>query len=192
MKRIKNNISHQELKDFLGPATTDGLLALNELNLPPDSLVLDVGTGVGISAIFLALNGCKVLTGEPETDASIYAKMDWETNAERFGVKDFISFQSFDAAEMPFDDNSFDAVVFFGTLHHIDEKMRKSSVENSFKVCKNSGFVIFFEPNEQTIVKIRKKFPEHPLAANPIQYLKGETRSKKIKGEMMGIFIIET
>ncbi len=189
---VKNNISSEELDAFLGPAKTDGLLALNEISLSKDAVILDVGTGVGVSAIFLALNGFKVITGEPETDNSVYAKMDWESNAKRFGVIESINFQAFNATQMPFQNNSFDAVVFFGSLHHIDEKMRKYSIEEGLRVCKERGSILFFEPTAETILKIRHKFPKHPLAANPKNYLNTGIDIKHIQGEMMDVYIAKT
>ncbi|MEM9076860.1 MAG: methyltransferase domain-containing protein [Bacteroidota bacterium] len=187
---MKNNVSKKELDEFLGPANTDGLLALKKLNLPKNSTILDVGTGIGISPIFLALNGYKVVTGEPETDNSVYAKMDWEANAERFGVKDSISFRAFDASGMPFETNSFDAVVFFGTLHHIDESQRKYVITEGIRVCKFCGYLVFFEPTDEMIVKIKKKFPDHPMAANPLNSFEFQS-IEHIQGKMMNIYLIQ-
>ncbi|MEL6560717.1 MAG: hypothetical protein AAFQ94_21165 [Bacteroidota bacterium] len=75
---MKDNISEQELSDFLGLARVDGLLALEELNLSDKATILDIGTGAGISAVFFAQNGYQVVTSEPETDDSEYVKMDWK------------------------------------------------------------------------------------------------------------------
>ena len=56
---------------ILGPkfdaVSGDGQRALQELGLPPDAAILDVGTGNGNFAIYLALQGFQVLTGEPST-----------------------------------------------------------------------------------------------------------------------------
>ncbi|GAG21489.1 unnamed protein product, partial [marine sediment metagenome] len=35
-----------------------------KLNLPPDSKIIDIGTGIGAMSILLALNNLNVLTGE--------------------------------------------------------------------------------------------------------------------------------
>ncbi|MCC6588108.1 MAG: hypothetical protein IT168_15550 [Bryobacterales bacterium] len=67
--------------DTMGPrygiVATDGARALKELNLAPGAAVLDVGTGSGNFAIFMASEGFEVTTGEPATDESMYARRDW-------------------------------------------------------------------------------------------------------------------
>src|SRR6202008_504032 len=79
---------------LLGPrfdaVAGDGVRALNELGLPPDAAILDVGTGNGNFAIYLASQGFQVLTGEPSTDRSHYAGRDWALNAKKAGVLDKI------------------------------------------------------------------------------------------------------
>jgi SAM-dependent methyltransferase len=113
---------------ILGPkfdaVSGDGQRALQELGLPPDAAILDVGTGNGNFAIYLASQGFQVLTGEPSTDRSHYAGRDWALNAKRAGVLDKIRFQAFDASELPFESEVFDADFFFGVLHHVSERLR--------------------------------------------------------------------
>jgi len=64
------------------------------------------------------------LTGEPADDESIYAKHPWRENAEKVGVDHLIEFKSFDASDMPFEENTFDAIFFLGTFHHVAEDCR--------------------------------------------------------------------
>lgn len=121
------------------------------LNLPSDAKILDVGTGMGHFSIILALNGYSVLTGEPESDNSIYAKKDWFSNFQKVGVNHLIEFEAFDSQEMPFDDNSFDAIFFFGVLHHIDEHYRVKALQEAVRTSKPNAAICFVEPNKNGI-----------------------------------------
>ncbi|HRX40704.1 MAG TPA: hypothetical protein P5072_14800, partial [Parvularculaceae bacterium] len=64
-------MKQEKLAEILGPhfnnIANDGLLVLKALGLPKGAKVLDVGTGAGNFAIFLASQGFDVLTGEPAT-----------------------------------------------------------------------------------------------------------------------------
>lgn len=180
--------------NILGPkfeaVSADGLRALNELALPLDATILDVGTGNGKFAIYLASQGYDVLTGEPSTDRSHYAGQDWAQNARQVGVLDKIRFESFDASQMPFAPETFDAVFFFGVLHHVDEHLRGEAFREALRVAKQNGAVVFFEPRTEMLQRIRVDDPSHPLAVNPTDYLPDpailETR---IEGSLMDIFI---
>jgi len=180
--------------EILGPMykniKNDGKLALSELNLSEGAAILDVGTGAGKSAIFLAGEGYDVTTGEPETDTTHYANLAWAENAEKMGVRDRIKFQSFDASDMPFETANFEAVFFFGVLHHVDEPLREAVIAEALRVTEDKGAVVFFEPSKETLGKIWKNDPGHPLAANPADYLSDPNMAvSPIKGRMMDIFI---
>ncbi len=168
----------------------DGRLALRRLALPSDAAVLDVGTGQGKFAIFLALQGFDVLTGEPSTDRSGYAGKDWAVNATKAGVLDKIRFQFFDASRMPFESKSFDAVFFFGVLHHVEEPKRAAVCAEALRVAKKEGAVVFFEPRQETLEALWVDDPDHPLAADPAAYVaKGTVREERLEGAMMDIII---
>jgi len=168
----------------------DGALALKELQLPPDATILDVGTGKGNFAIFLASQGYQVLTGEPSTDTSRYAGQEWAAAAEKVGLRDRIRFEHFEASRMPFPSESFDAVFFFGVLHHIDEAVRKDVMRESLRVAKQNGAVVFFEPRKEMLERIWVDDPNHPLAANPSEYLlDNSVREQRLEGAFMDIFL---
>ncbi|HPE47683.1 MAG TPA: class I SAM-dependent methyltransferase [Hyphomonas sp.] len=183
-----------ETGDIMGPMypliSHDGALALKELALPADAAVLDVGTGAGKFAIFLAQQGFDVLTGEPATDTSHYAGKDWADTATKMGVREKIRFEAFDANAMPFAAGAFDAVFFFGVLHHVDEDAREDVLSEALRVAGPGGAVVFFEPRQATLEKLWVSDPGHPLAAHPGDYLSGQpVKGQRIEGQMMDIFI---
>lgn len=184
----------ETIRDVLGSrfdsVTGDGGLALRELALPPGAAVLDVGTGKGNFAIFLASQGCQVTTGEPATDTSHYAGQDWAANAKRAGVEDRIRFQHFDAARMPFAESSFDAVFFFGVFHHIDEAQRDQVLREALRVARPGGAVVLFEPNPGMLDRIHVDDPGHPPAADPSSCPSGAGAAlRRIPGAWMDIFL---
>jgi SAM-dependent methyltransferase len=184
----------QEAATHLGPmfehVAADGQLALEHLHLPAGAAVLDVGTGAGNFAIFLATQGLDVVTGEPETDTTHYARKDWATKAAAVGVAERLRFQPFNASKMPFEDGRFAAVFFFGVLHHVDEHERRAVFSEALRVVKRGGRVVFFEPTRETLEQLWVHDPGHPLAADP-SACKGDAKVEEtqLKGRRMTIYL---
>lgn len=180
--------------EVMGPryeiVATDGARALQALKLTPGAAVLDVGTGSGNFAIFMASEGFAVTTGEPETDQSMYARRDWAESARKVGVLDRIQFRSFDASELPFESGTFEGVFFFGVLHHVPEQLRGKALSEALRVVKQDGAVVLFEPQAAMLEKVRVDDPGHPEAANPSEYLnRVSVREDRIEGSMMDIYL---
>jgi sarcosine/dimethylglycine N-methyltransferase len=104
---------------------TRGLAATAELaklvGINADMSVLDVGSGVGGPARFLAATyGCRV-TGvdlsEPFVDAARYL-------TERTGQSGQVSFETASALELPFDEGTFDVVLLQHVAMNIADKAR--------------------------------------------------------------------
>ena len=178
-------------KRFSIPAI-DSNAVIQEVNVPKSAKILDVGTGMGIMAITLALNGYNVLTGEPSDDDSIYAKQDWLENAKRAKVDHLIKYKSFDAKNIPFDDGSFDAIFSLGTFHHIKEADRPKVIKEFIRATKQKSIICFLEPNQKTIDMIRETDEFHPDTADPSKYIQGlNLISKRINGIHFDAFVYE-
>ncbi len=163
----------EELRYVLG---SDVVFIFNEINpilqdlgLEKNAKILDIGTGKGWMAINLALNNYKVITGEPESDQSEYAKQDWIESAKKAKVNHMITYIPFNAEDMPFEDASFDAIFILGALHHINDK--ETALKECYRVLKINGIVCIFEPNKDAIKTIRKgRYPTHPDSVDPRKY----------------------
>jgi ubiquinone/menaquinone biosynthesis C-methylase UbiE len=106
------------------------------------------------------------------------------------GVLDKIRFESFDASKLPFESEAFDAVFFFGVLHHVSEHLRGDVFREALRVSRRNGAVVFFEPRMEMVQRIRVDDPGHPLAVNPSNYLPDPSiREYRIEGSFMDIFI---
>ena len=150
---------------------------VNSLNLDPNSLILDIGTGRGKMAIILALSGFEIITGEPEG----HNWADWQTNARKINVLDKITFRNFQAENLPFEDNFFDAIFANGSFHHFSDKFKAFS--EIFRTIKPKpyGKIVIFEFTEAGIEKIRKSYPGHPDATNPVDFISDLSHNFTIK-----------
>ncbi len=180
------------LGDMFSFTADDTDSVIKDLQLGKDAKTLDIGTGIGSLAITLAVNGFSVITGEPEDDDTKYAKHDWLSNAEKVGVDSLIKFQAFDAKDMPFEDNAFDAIFSLGSLHHIDKEYRVNVFQECIRTSIDNGLICFFEPNQNCIKIIKELDPSHPEAADPNEYTQGlNLESQKIEGALFDAFIFK-
>jgi arsenite methyltransferase len=124
---------------LLGDVLHPGGLALTEhlggvLQLGPGERVLDIACGRGASAVHLAKTfGCHV-TG---TDFSADSLAEAEALAASQGVAELTRFQLGDAEQLPFDDNSFHAVISECSLCTFPDK--RTAVEEMMRVLQPGG-----------------------------------------------------
>ena len=184
----------EQAKDILGEifkfSAVDTHKVVQELAMPKGAKILDVGTGMGSMAIVLAINGYTVTTGEPGDDESIYARQNWQENAQKVGVDQQITFEAFNASSLPYDDGCFDAIFSLGSFHHIEESDRVQVLKEFMRTTKSTGIICFFEPNQHTVERIRETDENHPEPADPTAYSAGlKLTSRKIDGVNFDAFV---
>lgn len=178
---------------------------IKELNLDKSSKILDVDTGFGAMAIFLALNGFTVITGQLEEDPhnhddfrhdhheqSNYGNFDfnWKKNDRALGVEDKIKFQFIDAENYPFPDESFDGIFMYNTLQYVGNK--KLALHECIRLMEPEGLTAIIEWNEKAIEEDFKKYGYKIDFIDPRKYLKDdEIIIKLVKGDHLNIYILQ-
>jgi cyclopropane fatty-acyl-phospholipid synthase-like methyltransferase len=111
----------------------------DQLSVDPTSHVLEVGSGSGGPAVYLAkARGCR-LTG---VDINEHGVRNATSLAERHGLSDRVAFRTIDANQpLPFTVGAFDAVVSNDAMCHIEE--RSSALREWHRVLRPGGRVLF-------------------------------------------------
>ncbi|MBN1375880.1 MAG: class I SAM-dependent methyltransferase [Dehalococcoidia bacterium] len=123
-------------------------LVLNRLIWNGQGDLLDVGCGNGALAIGAAIKypearivGIDYWGGKWE-----YSKEYCESNARSAGVKERTSFQKASAAQLPFTDESFDAVISNFVFHEVqDVNDKREAIKESLRVLKKDGVFAFHD-----------------------------------------------
>jgi ubiquinone/menaquinone biosynthesis C-methylase UbiE len=116
-------------------------VAIAKANLRPDMVVADVGTGTGYVATGLAPLVQKVYG----VDASAEMLRVAEENMCRQGLTN-VEFKVGDGLNLPFEDNSLDAVFANMYLHHIEEP--PLAIAEMVRVLKPGGVLVITDEDE--------------------------------------------
>jgi ubiquinone/menaquinone biosynthesis C-methylase UbiE len=135
----------------------DYVLALTQLSLQPNDLVLDFGCGPGWVSELLARHGLRVVG----IDVAEGALRGCRERMAAAGVTNRTDFIRGDVQRYPFRDGSFQAVICIAALHHIED-MGQAVAEIS-RILKPDGEAILIEPGEDHSQKehSRQAIEEH-------------------------------
>lgn len=171
--------------------------SIKYLNLDKNALIVDIGTGNGAMAILLALNGFTVLTGKPEEESEHHhhtnhhlahhkdhvgnkyagSGSDWRTAVKAVSVEDKITFQHFNAENLPFPDKSFDGIFLYDTLQHI--QLKEHALKECLRVIKPDGVICVVEWTKKAIEEDYRKFKWAPDFVDPRDYISRDDASKE-------------
>lgn len=104
-----------------------------------ESAVLDYCCGNGDDALFVAKNGARSVVG---IDLSAVSINNCRSRARSEGLDDRVEFRVMDAEALDFPDNSFDMVMEYGVLHHLE---LETAMGELARVLKPDGAMICTE-----------------------------------------------
>lgn len=134
--------------------------AIEFMDLTKKGEILDIGCGAALVDIYLSKHWGFNCTG---IDINLRLMKLGKMIADYQGVSDKVNFQEVDASkELPFEDSTYDVVMLFEVIEHIDPPLTKIMGE-IFRVLKADGTLIITTPN-QTNTRMGLPFfrtPEH-------------------------------
>jgi ubiquinone/menaquinone biosynthesis C-methylase UbiE len=138
-RSIRASAFGEDIGQFSWTTADEHLRFQRQLGIGPDSHVLEVASGSGGPALFLARStGCR-LTGIDVHDGGIDAS---RAAAAEAGLDDRLEFLRHDAQqELPFADETFDAVLSIDSMNHLFE--RQAVFREWRRVLKPGGRFLF-------------------------------------------------
>lgn len=121
-------------------------MLIDYCQISKDKYILDVGCGVGLTPVYLAKTaGCRVM-GVDISEGMIRRSKE---RAKKERLTDRIECRIADAQELPFDDNTFDAVITESVTAFPEDKQK--AVNEYVRVTKPGGYIGL---NESTWLKV--------------------------------------
>jgi len=112
--------------------------------------ILNCGCGGGFEAQFFAEQGAKVVGFD-------ISQLRAEASAARFALNDLDGFfYRGDALNLPFDDNTFDIVLYHDSLHHVPIQEIPPALKEACRVSKNA--VALFEAHDSPIRMVLESY----------------------------------
>jgi ubiquinone/menaquinone biosynthesis C-methylase UbiE len=117
---------------------------------PLDAPVLDVGTGMGITARGLADRGLEVISVDPNAEDQAVAAALTEQPAQRSRIRFMVT----SASSLPFPDGHFGAAVAVDVLHHLDAG--RPALAELARVTRPGGAVILADFSREGFDLVRR------------------------------------
>ena len=112
--------------------------------------ILNCGCGGGFEAQYFAEQGAKVIGFD-------ISQLRAEASATRFALNNLSGFfYRGEAAILPFEDNTFDLVLYHASLHHVPIEDIPVAIREARRVAK--GHIMLFEPHDSPVRAIMESF----------------------------------
>ena len=141
---------HRRLKMFWGKVDQKHICQIEKYVIGKD--ILDMGAGYGTTSTFLQNKGYNVIAIDLDSESIEIAKK----------LNPSINYKKLNAEELPFEDASFDTLVLRDALHHFVGEADFDKVKKEmYRVLRNDGRIIFFDPNVNLLIKSLRKISKH-------------------------------
>lgn len=159
-------------KYFTAETSVDYKLAKKKLGKLGNKRILDLGCGLGESAVYFALQGAQVTA----VDISPRMLNCVKRLSKKYKVAGKLKIVESPAEKLPFKDGSFDLIFGGNVLHHVD--IIKTSRETN-RILKKGGKAVFIEPLGynpliqfyRKLAKDKRTMMERPFTFRDIRYL---------------------
>ncbi|MHC1783842.1 MAG: class I SAM-dependent methyltransferase [Anaerolineaceae bacterium] len=170
-----NNIYHQQdvFSIIHQERRTTALRFFDELNLPFDARILEIGCGAGLTTTDIARRGYRV-TAVDTSQAMVELARE---NAQKSNLDSLVSFHQADIYDLKYEEHSFDLVIALGVIPWLPDL--SLALERITRLVRNGGYLLVNMDNRRRL--------NHLL--NPLQNPLLENVKKEMKDwfERMGI-----
>lgn len=105
-----------------------------------DKVVLDAACGEGYGSMLLSQKALKVIGLDIDEKTIARANDSYD--------KPNLSFVVGSIEKLPFDDDTFDAIISYETIEHVDDIMQRSFLREIHRVLKPAGWLLMSTPNK--------------------------------------------
>jgi SAM-dependent methyltransferase/uncharacterized protein YbaR (Trm112 family) len=110
-----------------------------------EGLVLEIGCGTGRQSIPLGMRGIQTIAGDISEEMLILA----QKKIENAGLRKNVDLIVFDGENPPVTDNTFDAVIIYGVLHHL--KNKGNAIKNASEKLRPNGLFYSLDPHKSPV-----------------------------------------
>lgn len=111
--------------------------------LVKNKTVLDLACGEGYGSVLLATHAAHVTGADIDQET-----IDWAT-AKYLPSHSNLGFTQASATAIPFADNSFDVIISFETIEHLDEAMQEQFMQEIKRVLRPGGLLVMSTPDKK-------------------------------------------